>query len=292
MSQPLISIVLPVTGHDHEWEGCVEDLLGECRDGLAELILVDDAHEPALSTYEIDRSVTLVSHPERAGAAASRNAGASQARGELLFFFSSFFRFKPGLLEQIQREYSKDPFDYLKLAFAGDPHVPFTCISRFLVSLGGCRGMGQKRIRYQQMSFAAAVMPRAVFEDLGGFDGGMSYYGGHEQDLALQMLKQGRKKVRCIRPGVWRIRGSNPRTLRLRMREYGSKGLPAFLRKHPEEQPALLPATVPWNLLRYSGLSLIMEWGLRFWVWLDLPLPSLAYRGYLHLLMRNAWHGR
>jgi glycosyltransferase involved in cell wall biosynthesis len=86
MSAPRISVVVPV--HNGAWsiDGCLESLLAmHDPPGGVEVIVVDNGSSDATADILRRHAVLIVCEPRR-GAAAARNAGIRQARGEIIAF--------------------------------------------------------------------------------------------------------------------------------------------------------------------------------------------------------------
>lgn len=88
---PTVSVVVPVHGGEDDLRVCLASLQN-CADLLHEVILVDDASpEPQAIAHVADDFpfATLIRHEQNAGFAATCNAGAQAATGELLLLLNS-----------------------------------------------------------------------------------------------------------------------------------------------------------------------------------------------------------
>ncbi len=99
---PLVSVVVPVRNRPRVLQRAVETALEQSFQDL-EVVVVDDASTDA--TLEVaqgftDERVRVVALPERGGAAAARNRGIDEARGELVAFLDSDDTWHPTKLQR------------------------------------------------------------------------------------------------------------------------------------------------------------------------------------------------
>jgi glycosyltransferase involved in cell wall biosynthesis len=167
-----VSVVIPTHNHAHFLAQALESALGQTRAPL-EVIVVDDGSTDA--TAEVLASfadcIRLIRQPQR-GVAAARNAGAASAVGDYLAFLDADDVWLPHKLER-QTAHLRDAPElglvhcsveeideqgrargYRRDGLAGWLFEEFLLFRRAIL-LGGGSG---------------AVMPRAVFAAVGGFD--------------------------------------------------------------------------------------------------------------------------
>lgn len=91
MTRPLLSVVIPTWNRAHLISDAIDSALSQ-RDGGVEVIVVDDGSTDGTSKLlkrRFGTQIKLLRMPSRSGVAAARNAGVSQANGELLAFLDS-----------------------------------------------------------------------------------------------------------------------------------------------------------------------------------------------------------
>ncbi len=183
---PKLSFVVPAHNEEHELPASLGAVraAAEASGETYELIVVDDASTDA--TAEIARQFgARVVRIERRQIAASRNAGARVARGEILFFVDADTRIAPGHVSHALRALAE-----------------------------GCSGGSARVLPDRQMPFWANVFlhtfsavyftvglgagafifaRRDLFEKTGGFD--EQYFAGEEVYLSLALKKLGRFKI-------------------------------------------------------------------------------------------------
>ncbi|MGE5842808.1 MAG: glycosyltransferase, partial [Deltaproteobacteria bacterium] len=87
---PSVSVIVPVRNRAEEIAGCLESLLRLCYPlEKLDLIVVDDASEDRTPEVVSGFPVHLISMAKRSQASSCRNAGAQQAKGEILAFIDS-----------------------------------------------------------------------------------------------------------------------------------------------------------------------------------------------------------
>jgi glycosyltransferase involved in cell wall biosynthesis len=88
-----ISIILPVHNRQREAQAALASVLAQEDLGpdevRLEILVIDDGSEPSLTLDSKDPRVRLIRHPRNLGAAAARNTGIRQARGEWIAFLDS-----------------------------------------------------------------------------------------------------------------------------------------------------------------------------------------------------------
>jgi Circularly permutated YpsA SLOG family/Glycosyl transferase family 2 len=221
---PRISFVVPAHNEEHELPETLRALLraADASGESYELIVVNDASTDA--TAEIARKFGACVIPiERRQIAASRNAGARAARGDVLFFVDADTHIAPG--------HVKGALDVLAQGCVGggarvDMEGRLSLFTRILLR-AFC-------IVYFGTGFGAGAFLfawRTAFEEAGGFD--EQYFAGEEVYLSLALRRRGRfkilrepvitsaRKLRLHRPGVllgqtFFILLGGPRVLRTR----------------------------------------------------------------------------
>jgi hypothetical protein len=171
--------------------------------GGAEIVVVDNASTDG-SAQAAERSwpsVRVVYSPENLGFGDGCNLGARHARGEYLAFLNPDTVVAPGWLEALLDGLARHPNAGLatsRLLLRHPPDRLNACGNEVHVTgLATCRGMGAGLAEFTReetvgaVSGAAFAMPRALFEALGGFDGGFFLYL-EDTDLSLRARLAGR----------------------------------------------------------------------------------------------------
>ena len=166
------SVVIPAYNHAAFLPGALESVFGQ-RLQPREVIVVDDGSTDR--TDEVLRKyagrIRALQQPNR-GVAAARNAGAAIASGRLLAFLDADDVWLPRKLEQQVTRLLRDP--ELGLVHCGVEEIDVE--GRFLRSrLDGMEGWVSRQMLLFRSGVilgggSAAVVPRALFDSVGGFD--------------------------------------------------------------------------------------------------------------------------
>lgn len=140
-------------------------VLGDMFPGEApEVIVVDNGSTDETATVARDFGALVVDERRR-GIAIARNAGAREARGDVLVFLDADYRVLPSFLTRMACGYAADA----SIAGAGvRVALEPTEIDPITRSLGYVGLMLLRRVR--NMSFGVTTFRRECFEALGGFD--------------------------------------------------------------------------------------------------------------------------
>ena len=165
--------------------------------GDVEIVVVDNAStDGSAQAAEVAHpGVRVIYSPENLGFGDGCNLGARRARGEYLAFLNPDTVVTPGWLDALIDALARHPKAGLatsRLLLSNPPDRLNACGNEMhLTGLTTCRGMGARATEYTReemvsaVSGAAFAMRRALFEELGGFDGGFFLYL-EDTDLSLR----------------------------------------------------------------------------------------------------------
>jgi glycosyltransferase involved in cell wall biosynthesis len=184
VTEPRVSIIVPVYDLGATLDEAVGSALGQTFAAL-EVIVVDDGSRDPATRALLDRARwprATVIRAEHGGVCRARNLGLSRARGELVMFLDADDRLRPGAVEKTVAKLDAEPgltfVSFWAQLFDGENWCwqPATCDLPSL--LGECN-----------LATCALVRRRAV-EEAGGFDPAMEL--GHEDwDLWLRLVERG-----------------------------------------------------------------------------------------------------
>lgn len=232
---PTVSVVIPVYNHARYLAEAIASALEQTRPA-AEVIVVDDGstdETPQVLARHRDR-VRVVEQANR-GVAAARNAGAALARGELLAFLDADDAWLPGKLEAQAARFAAEPA--LGLVHCAVEEIDAQGRRLRTLTEGMDGRVAEEMLLFRRAVIlgggSGAVVPRARFEEVGGFDEGL----GTSADWDLHHRIARRAPVGFV-PQVllrYRVHGANmhadvARTAREMLRAYAK----AFA-----EEPAL-----------------------------------------------------
>ena len=114
MSQPLISVIVPIYKVEEYLDRCVESLINQTYKNL-EIILVDDGSpdncpQMCEAWAQKDSRIKVV-HKENGGLSDARNAGFEVATGDIISFIDSDDWIEPEMFETMLSQMEKDDSD-------------------------------------------------------------------------------------------------------------------------------------------------------------------------------------
>jgi glycosyltransferase involved in cell wall biosynthesis len=285
------SLIVPVRGRQEELNTFLAPAHNFPRDESWELIVVDDCSEEVLA---VDQSIgTSFRVPTGSGAASCRNQGAKIARGRYLVFLSVFLELPNDYIVRLKDSISSQDADFYQHPIVISPRINANHFQVFLGNQAQRVSTKATTIPVKQSLFTAAVIEKKIFLEVGGFDESMRHYGGHEMDFIYRLDRSGYKNRRVMDSiTLERTSVSDQIKTVARLREYGNKGLPGLLIKHPALEPTILKHKILWGAISLLYLAQLMETFISTLVASNIKLPKDVYRLYLHLVVRNAWESR
>ena len=201
-----ISIIIPFFNHVDDTLTCIESI-GRLTTGQTyEIIVVDDAStDQSASLLRRIEGLVLIRNHQNVGFLGSCNRGAAAAKGDFLVFLNNDTVVSPGWLEALARTFEDVPeagyvgaklvypdgrlqeagsviwqdasgWNYGKFDDAGHPRYNFT-----------------REVDY--CSGACIMVPRHLFQELGGFDSRYSPAYYEDTDLAFRIRHAGHKVI-------------------------------------------------------------------------------------------------
>ncbi len=209
-----VSVVVPTYNRPTSIERCLDSLAALKFDqGEYEVIVVDDGSKqpPVSAVARLAKlmNVRLLERPH-AGPAAARNAGASEARGELLAFTDDDCQPEPDWLMGLVREASLGP----PRAVGGwtvnalDASA-FSEASQLLVDyLYSYFNVDPSRATF--LTSNNMLVPRAEFERLGGFDETFPLAAAEDRDFCARWVSEGHEMVLTREARIHHFHGLDP----------------------------------------------------------------------------------
>jgi len=96
-NSPLVSVVIPVYNADYSIEQCLDNLFSSDYNNV-EVLVVDDCSSDDTVKLASRYDCRIIRQASNQGAAAARNRGSREARGEILFFLDADVFIEPGTI--------------------------------------------------------------------------------------------------------------------------------------------------------------------------------------------------
>ncbi len=201
--EPVVSVVIPVYNQLHYTLACLHALADTTGDVSVEIIVVDDCSMEDDTAHVLPRIEGLVylRNERNLGFVGSCNRGAAQARGEYLFFLNNDTRVRPGWLQPLLEHFHLHPDTGLVGSQLIYPDGRLQESGGIVFSDGSGWNVGRlqhpddPRYRYARQvdycSGAAIMLPRQLFERLGGFDTAYAPAYYEDTDLAFKVRQAG-----------------------------------------------------------------------------------------------------
>ena len=164
---------------------------GRVTTAPVEVVLVDDASRPACRLPDVQsiEGLTISLHrvPTRIGVPRARNLGVRLAAGDLLFMTDAHVRLCSGWDRQLVAGARENRVLAATIRDVDSSFRGYGC--NLIVPFMGThwrRGPGRRAEPVQIASSAGTVLPRDLFESLGGYDEGMVLYGAAEPEFSVR----------------------------------------------------------------------------------------------------------
>ena len=216
-SDPLVSVVIVTWNGRHYLDACLNAVAAQ-QGVSTETILVDNGSNDGTVAYVQERfpSVRIIALPENRGFAGGNNAGVREARGRYVALLNNDAVPEQNWLESLLGGLDEDARFALatsRIVYMHDPGVIDSAGDGMLASGGAFKrhhgasvDLARESMEVFGMCGAACLLPRRVFEELGGFD--EDFFASHEDvDLSYRARLLG-YRCRYVANAIVRHHGS------------------------------------------------------------------------------------
>ena len=235
---PRLSVVLPTYRAAELLAGALRSLAAQdFPAGMSEIVVVDDgspSFDPApLSDLAAPLPVRAIHFKKNRGRAAARNAGIESARGAVVVFLDGDMTVQSGFLRAHDEFHRRHPGSAAVGAIRWAPEVPDTALARYFSTRGIAR-FKPGPVPFKCFVTGNSSVPRSILRQLGGFDEGLSAYGGEDLELGYRLHLHGvavhSLPVARTLHHRWRALAGTCEA----METYGRQSLPHIVGTHPE----------------------------------------------------------
>lgn len=207
-----ISLIIPSYNRGPLIAETIDSALAQ-TEPFHEIIVVDDGSTD--NTVEVlaryGAAIQVIKRA-RGGVQAARNAGAARATGNFIALCDSDDLLEPGFLQCAADWFRAHP-DYdafysnfvtfndtgVQLdKFAGAPHGYFDGARREGDYLHDIPGLYGRTVQYQPLFISGAIVSRALFDRIGGFDTRFNDIGGEDWEFTLRAIGAGKVAVTAL----------------------------------------------------------------------------------------------
>lgn len=203
MPRPDISVVIPARNEGTRIAPTIQAIArARTTDARVEFVIVDDASTDETVADLVAAAPDLLQEPridiqvdrldEHSGIYRTRNHAASMANGEILFGTDAHVRFSPGWDELVFAHIAPDRILSGTTVHQGSPYRGYGC--DLVVPFMGTSWNSGPVDGVAHVPIApchATVMPRELFNRLGGYDSGMIWYGAGEPEMSIRAWLHG-----------------------------------------------------------------------------------------------------
>lgn len=168
MNNERISIIVPVFNAERYIEQCAQSILNQTLQPQ-EVILVDDCSTD-LTLQKVKKfPFKVLRLGKHCGAGCARNAGAQEAKGEIIVFVDADIQLGPWSLEKILAHFSEPGVDVVSALYTKDLPEGANFFSHFQNLLSIYRNLKLSNTAPVTFSFFCAIK-KNVFNSMGGYD--------------------------------------------------------------------------------------------------------------------------
>lgn len=203
---PVVSVIVPIYGKLNYTLRCIVSVASNIPDTPFEFIVVDDCSpDNSLETLRDIQGIRVISNPENQGFIRSCNIGAKAALGQYLYFLNNDTEVTSGWLDELVRTFQEFPGTGLVGSKLVYPDGTLQEAGGIIWRDGSAWNFGRNQDQLLPMycyarevdycSGASIVIPKILFEDIGGFDEHYLPAYCEDSDLALKIRDRGYRVI-------------------------------------------------------------------------------------------------
>tara|TARA_B100000686_G_scaffold339357_1_gene413307 strand:+ start:56 stop:1045 length:990 start_codon:yes stop_codon:yes gene_type:complete len=192
-SSIFLSIIIPAYNNPHELEGLCQSISYQLIENI-EVIVIDDASKIPLKSLVEKFSFKYI-YKENSGPAASRNLGASLAKGKYLLFLDSDTVMPEGMLDKILLIGKEEDLDICSIFYSEKSNNPGVGqqFKAYFDYFYNCYNKPEGETLSLQGS--SCLFKKNVFKELGGWAENFEEPTIENEEFAFRIEKQGKYKI-------------------------------------------------------------------------------------------------
>lgn len=204
--QPVVSIIIPIYGQIDYTLRCLASIGANLPKVSFEVIVVDDCSpDNSSKVLKANKHIYLIQNTQNQGFIRSCNAGAKKAQGEFLYFLNNDTQVTPGWLDELLLTFEQFPGTGLVGSKLIYPDGRLQEAGGIIWQDGSAWNFGRlqdpllpvynyaREVDY--CSGASIMVPKALYDELGGFDEHYLPAYCEDYDLALKVRAKGYRVI-------------------------------------------------------------------------------------------------
>ncbi|MDB5988730.1 MAG: hypothetical protein JWQ10_133 [Herbaspirillum sp.] len=203
---PVVSVIVPIYGKSNYTLRCLASIAANPPAIPFEIIVVDDCSpDDSANILREIKHIRLISNQENQGFIRSCNIGAKAAIGQYLCFFNNDTEVSPGWLDALVRTFQDFPGTGLAGSKLVYPDGSLQEAGGIIWKDGSAWNFGRNQDQLSPMynyarevdycSGASIMVPKTLFEEMGGFDEHYLPAYCEDSDLALKIREHGYRVI-------------------------------------------------------------------------------------------------
>ena len=196
-NRPLVSVIIPTYKRLNKLICCLDSIFDSNYKNI-EVIVVNDDPNSDISEYFKKYKIKLIQNKKNLFASYSKNYGAKNAKGELLFFLDDDNILNKDTIKNLIKNYDYKIGLLGPIMYNENKEVWFSGAKANWITLNPKKLKNKRNKKFIETDVVpnAAIISKYLFENVGGYDELFPIHG-EDFDLPQKLLKKGYKSFIC-----------------------------------------------------------------------------------------------